>query len=145
MEKLFMSAGVVVTIVMCIVGCFKLPFKKFKNSHPVAFKAIFTLLSVFVASGLCVLDELYILKGELWSWDFVILVFVVLAGVFGGYSGIYEGLGLKELMKKLSENIKKAKAMSNDKKVEKYLSKIENIDKAIVFLEERKNIKNSEV
>jgi hypothetical protein len=35
--------------------------------------------------------------------------------------------------------------MSNNKKVLKYLNKIEKIDEAIAFLEERKNKENSEV
>lgn len=145
MEKLFMSAGVVVAIVLCIVGIVKLPFDKFKTKHPNWFKAVFTLISIIVASGLCILDELYILNGKLLSVDFAILVCVVMAGVFGGYSGVYEGLGLKELMKKLTDNVKKAKDMASDKKVVKYLSKIEDIDKAIALLQERKNNQNSEV
>lgn len=145
MEKLFMSAGVVVAIVLCIVGIIKLPFNKFKNKHPNWFKAVFTLVSIIVAGGLCVLDELYILNGKLLSVDFAILVCVVMAGVFGGYSGVYEGLGLKELMKKLTDNVKKARDMASDKKVVKYLNKIEDIDKAIALLEERRNNQNSEV
>ena len=145
MEKLFMSTGVVVAIVLCIIGIIKLPFKKFKEKHPNGYKALFTSLSFVLAIGLSILDEVYVLSGKLVSLDFAILVCVVLAGVFGGYSGIYEGLGFKELIKKLSENIKKAKELSNDKKVVKYLNKIEDIDKAIALLEERKNNQNSEV
>jgi hypothetical protein len=94
------------------------------------------------AIGLSVLDELFVLHGELLSVDFAILVCAVLAGVFSGYSGVYEGLGLKELMKKLTENAKKAKELSNDKKVIKFLSKVEDIDKAIAVLEQRKNQSN---
>ena len=147
MEKLFMSAGVVVAIVLCVIGIIKLPFDKFKRKHPNWFKAIFTLLSIIVSGGLCVLDELYILNGKLLSIDFVILVCVVFAGVFGGYSGVYEGLGLKELMKKLTENVKKARELAENKKAQKYLDKYiktgEDIEKGIAFLQNQKNKKNN--
>lgn len=145
MEKLFMSAGIVVAIVLSLVGIVKLPFGKFKEKHHNWYKAVFTLISFVFAVGLSVLDEIYILKGELLSFEFIILVCAVIAGVFGCYGGVYEGLGLKELMKKLSENIKKAKAIAEDKKVVKYLDKIEDIDKAIAYLEDRKFNKGNEV
>lgn len=145
MEKLFMSASIVVAIVLCVIGIIKLPFKKMKNNHPKTYKAIFTLFSVLIATGLCVLDEMYILCGELLSLDFAILVCAVMAGVFGGYNGVYEGLGLKELVKKIIENVKKARDIAVSKKAIKYLNKIENVEEAISFLEERKNKQESEV
>ena len=145
MEKLFMSAGVVTAIVLCIVGIAKLPFKSFKEKHPKSYKAIFTCLSMVLAIGLSIIDEMYILCGQLLSVEFSILVCVVLTGVFCGYGGIYEGLGLKELVKKLIDNIKKARDMSSHKKAVKYLNKIEDIEEAIAFLEEKKNNQNSEV
>lgn len=145
MEKLFMSAGVVATIVLCIVGIVKLPFKSFKEKHPNWYRAIFTIISIVLAIGLSILDELYILCGELLSLDFAILLCVVLAGVFCGYGGVYEGLGLKELVKKIIENVKKARDMSDHKKAIKYLDKIDDIDGAIKMLEERKNNQNGEV
>jgi hypothetical protein len=141
MEKLFMSAGVVTAIVLCLVEIIKLPFGKFKEKHPNLYKAIFTIISIILAVGLSVLDEIYILGGVLLSLDFAILVSVVIAGVFGGYCGVYEGLGLKTLVKKIAENLNKAKAMSKDKKVIEFLDKIDDfdIDKAIAFLEEKKH------
>lgn len=145
MEKLFMSAGVVTAIVLCIIGLLKLPFNGLKGKHPVLYKAIFTFLSIVISIGLCVLNEWYILYGKLLSFDFLILICVVLAGVFCGYNGVYEGFGVKELVKKLFDNIKKAKHMIKDKKILKYLNKVEDIDKVIVLLEELKNQKNNEV
>ena len=145
MEKLFMSAGIVVTIVLCLVGIIKLPFKNFKEKHPKIYKAIFTLFSFVFVVVLSVLDELYVLSGSILSVEFAILICAVFAGVFFGYGGIYEGLGLKELVKKLVENIKKARDMSTDKKVVKYLYKIDDIDNAIKILENRKYNQNSEV
>lgn len=143
MEKVFMSAGLVTAIVLLIVGIVKLPFKNFKKNHPNWYRAVFNSLSIVLAIAFAVFDELYILCGEILSVDFAVLICVVIAGIFGSYSGIYEGLGLKELVKKLIEKAKKAIEMSEHKKAEKYLNKIEDIDEAIKFLEERRN--NSEV
>ena len=68
-----------------------------------------------------------------------IIVFAILSGVFGGYNGIYEGLGVKELTRKIVDNLKKIKSISTDKKIIKYLNNIEDVDNAIRILEERKN------
>lgn len=145
MEKLFMSAGVVVAIVLCVIGIIKLPFDNFKKNHSNGYKALFTGLTFILAIGLSVLDELYILSGKLVSVDFIVLVCVVLSGVFGSYNGIYEGLGLKELVKKLVNNIKQARSLAKDKKAVDYLNKIDDIDKAIKILEDRKNNNNGEI
>ena len=145
MEKLFMSAGVVTTIVLCVIGIAKLPFNSFKKNHPQGYKTVFTVLSIFLSVGLCILDEIYILCGELLSIDFAILICVVFAGVFYGYNGLYEGLGLKKLVKKIIENVKKAIKMSSHKNAIKYLDKIDDIDMAISFLEEKKHNQKYEV
>ena len=145
MENLFMSAGVVTAIALCLIGIIKLPFNKFKENHARWYKAVFTTLTFVFAVGLSILDELYILCGSLLSIDFAILICVVLAGVFGSYNGIYEGLGLKDLVKKIVDNIKKARTLSKDKKVVAYLNKIDDVDNAIKILEERKNNTSSEV
>lgn len=143
-----MSAGIVVTIVLCLIGLLKLPFGSFKEKHPQWYKSIFTLISAIIGLGLCVLDELYILSGDLISFEFITLVLAVMAGIFGGYNGVYEGLGVKELIKKLKENLNSAKKIAEGKKAEKYLDKyIKNVgdfEKAIQLIEERKN-KNIEV
>lgn len=144
MEKLYMSAGVVVAIVLCIVGIIKLPFKSFKVNHPIGYKSVFTTCSFILSICLSILDELYILCGNIISIDFIILLSTVLAGVFAGYGGIYEGLGLKDLMKKLNENIRKAKEIAQDKKAVELLNKID-IDKALSIIEERKKAEKSEV
>lgn len=143
MEKLFMSAGVVAAIVLCIIGIIKLPFDDFKKSHPSIYKAIFTIFTFVLALALSILDEIFILCGQILSLDFVILTIAVLSGVFGCYNGIYEGLGLKELVKKLVDNVKKTRDMTSDKKVYDFLNNIDDIDKAIKILEERKNNNNN--
>ena len=145
MEILFMSAGIVSTIVLCIVGIVKMPFKTFKQKHPKWFKAVFTILSFVLAVCLSIVDEIYILCGQIFSIDFAILISVVLAGVFFGYNGVYEGFGLKEFLKKIVEKVKEARCIASDKKVIKYLNKIDDIDMAISFLEDRKNNQTSEV
>lgn len=139
MEKLFMLAGIVTAIVLCIIGILKLPFANFKEKNPKLFKAIFTIVSIVLSVGLCILGELYILCGEVLSLDCLILTITVIAGVFAGYSGVYEGLGLKDLVKKLTENVKKARELTENKKAIEYLNKIEDIDNAIKILEKRKN------
>lgn len=145
MEKLFMSAGVVSAIVCILIGIIKIPFKQFKTSHPQWYKAIFTILTFIFAVGLSVIDELYILCGGLLTVDFAILVCVVLSGVFGSYNGVYEGLGVKELVKKLINNMKIARDLAQNKKAVEYLNKIDDIEMAINVLEERKKNNNIEV
>lgn len=116
-----------------------MPFNDFKNTHPKIYKAIFTIFTFILSVALSILDELFILCGQLVSLDFAILIVAVISGVFGCYNGIYEGLGLKELVNKLVDNIKKARDTTTDKKVYDFLNNIEDIDKAIRILEERKS------
>lgn len=145
MEKLFMSAGIVTAIVLCIVGIVKLPFKGFKEKHCNWYKAMFTILSLVLAIGLSILNQQFILKGNILSVNFIILLSSVLAGVFCGYGGIYEGLGVKELVKNIVNNIKQAREIAEDEKVKEYLDKVNKIDEAIEYLEKRKKDNNTEV
>lgn len=145
MENLFMSAGCVVAIVLCFVGIIKTPFKSFKEKHPNWYKAVFTSITFVLALGLAVIDELYILSGNLWSTEFAILFCTVIAGVFGGYNGIYEGIGVKNLVKTIVEKSKQALAISKHEKAVKYLNKIEDIDEAITILTERKKQPQDEI
>ena len=144
MEKIFMSAGIITAIVLCVVGIAKLPFSSFKEKHPKGYKAVFTGLSLILWIGLSVLNELYILCGKLLSLDFAILICVVFASVFGGYNA-YEGLGLKGLVKTIVDKVKEARCLAKNEKAKKYLNKIDDIDEAINILIERKNNQNSEV
>ena len=138
MENLFMSASVVITIVICLVGIIKSFFVKFKEKYPKWYKATFTILAFILSIVLSIINELYVLQGTLLSIDFAILICVVLAGVFGSYGGIYEGLGLKNLAKKIIENIKLTRNLTKNEKVIKYLNKIEDVENAIKILEDRK-------
>ena len=145
MRNLFMSAGVVTSIILCIIGIVKLPFKNFKSTHKRGYKAIFTGLSFILSLGLSILNQLYILDGQLISVEFATLLSVVFAGVFWGYGGVYEGLGLKELVKKIIENIKVARNLSQNKKAVEYLNKLDNIEEAIKILEERRDNQNNDI
>lgn len=138
MEKMYMSASIVVTIVLCVIGLIKLPFKKFKNNHPSGYKVLFTATSFILSIGLSILNQIYILCDEVISINFAILLATVIAGVFAGYGGIYEGLGVKQLMKKITESLKKAKEISTHEKTIKFLNKVQNIDEAIDILVHRK-------
>lgn len=139
MEKLIMSSSVMVAIILCLIGIIKTPFKNFKKNHAKIYKAIFTTIGFLLSVAFAILNEKFVLKGAIISSEFVIIVFAILSGVFGGYNGIYEGLGVKELTRKIVDNLKKIKSISTDKKIIKYLNNIEDIDNAIKILEERKN------
>lgn len=129
MEKIFMSAGIITAIVMCLVGIIKSPFGKFKASRPKIYKAVFTVLSIVLSAVVCIIDELYISFGKLLSWDFAVKVSCVVAGVFCGYGGIYEGLGVKELCKNLVGNINKAiENAKQNKEAAKEAEKTEEIN-----------------
>lgn len=117
--RIFMSAGIMVTIILAVVGLLKLPFKKFKEKHPKGYKAVFTIITLVLCAGLCVVDQLFIEKGELLSFDFATLLSATVAGVFGTYNGIYEGLSIKELFRKLSDNLKKWIANAKQKNAQK--------------------------
>lgn len=145
MEIVFMSAGIIVSIVLTLTGLLKLPFKNFKNAHAKAYKALFTTLSLFFSVGLAIINQLFILNKELLSVDFAILLCIVISGVFCGYGGVYEGLGLKDGVKKIFENIKKAVLVSKNDKLIKNIDKIDNVDEAIKILLEKKNQNQTEV
>ena len=117
--RIFMSASIMVTIILAVIGLLKLPFKKFKEKHPKGYKAVFTISTIVLSVGLCVIDQLFIEQGEIVSLDFATLLSATIAGVFGTYNGIYEGLSVKELFKKLAENLKKWSAVAKQKNAQK--------------------------
>lgn len=117
--RIFMSAGVMVTIILTVIGLLKLPFKKFKEKHPKGYRAVFTIATIVLSIGLCVIDQLFIEQGEIVSFNFATLLSATLAGVFGAYNGIYEGLSVKELVKKLAASLKKWLATAKQKNAQK--------------------------
>lgn len=136
MEATFMTAGILTAIILCFVGLIKLPFNGFKTKHPKGYKATFTAISIVLSVGACILNQVFIVKGSIASVDFAVLLTSTFAGVFGLYNA-YEGLGAKELVKKLSEAIKNIKKTAPDNKFLKALDKID-INKAIEYVNAKK-------
>lgn len=122
MEAIFMNAGIITAIVLSVVGIIKLPFNKFKAKHPKWYRAIFTLLSIVLTLGACIVNQLFILEAK-FNIDFVILLVTAYAGVFGLYHS-YEGLGLKTLVQNLVNGIKNIKKNAPESKLSKYIDKV---------------------
>lgn len=137
---IYITAGIMVTLILAIIGLAKLPFKKFKEQHPKWYKATFTIASIVLTIGLCIIDQLFILNKGLWTWDFVILLTTTFTGVLGSYNAVWEGLGVKELWGKIVGAIKKLYEVAPESKLIKQLNKVD-IDKAIQLLIEAKNNK----
>lgn len=124
MEAIFMSAGIITAIVLSVVGIIKLPFNKFKEKHPKWYKAIFTLLSIVLTFGACLVNQAFVLETtKLFDFNFVIMLITAYAGVFGLYHS-YEGLGLKTLVQNLVNNIKNIKKNAPESKLSKYIDKV---------------------
>lgn len=133
-----MSAGIITAIVLSVVGIIKLPFNKFKEKHPKWYKAVFTLLSIVLTLGACVVNQLFVLESK-FNIDFVILLVTAYAGVFGLYHS-YEGLGLKTLVQNLVNGIKNIKKNAPESKLSKYIDKV-GIEVALNII----NAKQSEI
>lgn len=140
MEAIIMSAGIITAIVLSIVGLIKLPFNTFKEKHPKWYKAIFTILSIVLTFGVCLINQAFVLESsKLFNANFAILLVSAYAGVFVSYHS-YEGLGLKELVKKLLNAIKNIKSKAPENKLSKYIDKC-GIDVALNII----NAKQSEL
>lgn len=123
MKEILMSAGTIVSIVLCLVGIIKTPFKTFKAKHPTAYKVVFYLLSLILSVGLPILTALLIIEMPLLSWDFGILEIGTIAGVFFGYT-TYESVGLKKGLGILCTKIKDLFDKYSDKKLPKTIEKL---------------------
>ena len=143
MEAIFMSAGIITAIVLCVVGLLKLPFEKFKTKHPKAYKATFTGLSIILTFGACLINQAFILVKPLFNIDFLVMVLSTYAGVFGLYLS-YEGLGAKELVKRLLKALKNLRTAAPENKFIKYLDKID-IDQAIEIVNAKKETLTNQV
>lgn len=125
MGKEIMCASIITAIILCIVGILKIlpPCLSFKEKHPKWYKGIFYGISLILAIALPIIGELYILNGSLASVSFIVLIFTTIAGVFGLYTS-YEGLGLKELAKKLVEKVSELMQKFSDSKLSKTVAKV---------------------
>lgn len=136
MEAVFMNAGILTIIILCVVGLVKMPFDSFKKKYPKGYKATFTGLSIILTVAACLVDQVFILCGAIASVEFVVLLLSTFAGVFGLYNA-YEGLGAKELVNRLFVAIGNLKASAPESKFSKYVDKI-GVDKAFSLLAEKK-------
>lgn len=125
MGKEIMCASIITAIILCIVGIIKVlpPCLSFKEKHPKWYKGIFYSMSLILAAVFPILSELYILNGSLASVNFIVLIFTTIAGVFGLYTS-YEGLGLKELVKKLVSKVSELLNTYSDSKLAKVVGKV---------------------
>ena len=139
MEAILMSAGIMTAIILSVVGLLKLPFNKFKEKHPRGYKAVFTILSIVLTFGVCLINQAFVLAEPLFNTNFVIMLVSTYAGVFGLYLS-YEGLGAKELFKRLLNALKNLKATAPESKLSKYIDKC-GVDVALKII----NAKQSEV
>lgn len=124
MEAILVSAGIMTTIILSVVGLIKLPFKSFKEKYPKWYKATFTLLSIALTFGVCLINQAFVLNSKvLFDMTFVITLLSTYAGVFGLYLS-YEGLGAKELFKRLLNALKNIKSKAPESKLSKYIDKV---------------------
>ena len=127
MGDVIMSGSIIATIILCFVGIIKLPFKKFKEQHPTAYKIVFYSLSLILVIVIPILCGLYMLNLSLKSLEFYVLMITTVAGVFGLY-GTYEGTELKTLVATIVEKIKQLCNKYSDSKLTKIIQNV-GIDK----------------
>ena len=123
MEKLFMSARVLTSIVLCLVGIIKTPFKKFKGKHPMLYRSIFCVLSIIMSVVLAILAQIFVMNGAFASMETLLLCIFTLGGVFFSY-GTYEGVGIKKLFKNIFAKIKELCSTYSDSKLSKIVGKV---------------------
>lgn len=139
MEAILMNAGIITAIILCVIGIIKLPFDSFKEKHPKGYKATFTIVSLVLTFGACLINQAFILSQPLFNTNFISTLLSTYAGVFVSYHS-YEGLGLKELLKRLLNAIKNLRNSAPQSKLSKYIDKV-GIDVALNII----NAKQSEV
>lgn len=122
MEKMFMSSGVIVSIILILMGCLKLPIKKFKGRK--WYSPLLTLVTLLLTFGVCTLCQLFILEKPFVSVDFVILLTTTIAGVMVSYNGVYEGLNLKGYVHNLIAKWGELKKLSPEAKAVKEIDKV---------------------
>lgn len=123
MKEAFTCASIIASIILCLVGILKLPFKSFKVKHPKIYRVTFYGVSLVLSIVAPIISQLFILNGELASVEFAVLISATVAGVFGLYT-TYEGTQLKTLVKTLVEKTSQLIAQSKDKKLEETAKKV---------------------
>lgn len=139
--ELIVNASLLAGIVLCLVGLIKLPLTKFKGQK--FYKAGLTLLTFAVVIVACVLCELFILNGSVWSVEMLMLTLITFGEVMLSYNGIYEGLGLKGIAKELFVKLQKLVAKHPESKLTKTAEKY-GLDEAVKYLADLAEKKKAE-
>lgn len=131
MKEIIMNASIIAAIIVVGIGLIKSPLIKYKEKA--WYKPLLTIITIVLTLGLCVLDQLYILKDGLLTWNFVILIAITFGEIYSTYHLVYEGI-IKNPLHNLIDKIKAAKADPNTntakaiEKFEKAVSKAVGID-----------------
>lgn len=118
-----MDASILAAIVLCIVGFLKLFFKKFKEKHPKGYTATFCGVSLLLIIGITIFCEFIFLSGNLWSVEFATLLISTMGFTYTLYHS-YEGLGGKELGKKLIAKITELFSKNKTVKAKKLIEEL---------------------
>lgn len=148
MEQIIMNASIISAIILAFVGIVKLPFKKFKEKHPNWFKAVFCLLSTILSVIGAIITQLYIIGGELVSINSFVLVLMTLGTVTFSYN-MYEGIGLKILLKVVVSKLKELFSTYSESKLVKIIGtvgieKLNELDARIKEEQAKINVANTE-
>lgn len=118
-----MTAGILTSIILVVVGALKAPLiKRFKGAK--WYKPVLTTITIVLTLGVPVLAQVYILEGALISFDCLTLIAATMAGVFGSYNLVYEGLSVKDGVKRLMLKVKELRAVSPENKFIKKFTKL---------------------
>ena len=139
--ELIVNASLLAGIVLCLVGLIKLPLTKFKGQK--FYKAGLTLLTIGIVIIACVLCELFILNGSIWSGEMLMLTLITFGEVMLSYNGVYEGLGLKAIAKDLFTKFQALLAKKPESKLAKSAEKY-GLNEAIKYLTDLAQKKEAE-
>ncbi len=139
--ELIVNASLLAGIVLCLVGLIKLPLTKFKGQK--FYKAGLTLMTIAIVIVACVLCELFILHGSVWSGEMLMLTLITFGEVMLSYNGIYEGLGLKGIAKDLFTKVQALLAKHPESKLAKSAQKY-GLEEAVKFLTDLAEKKKAE-
>lgn len=147
MEAVFMDAGILTAIILCVIGLAKLPFDKFKEKHPKGYKATFTGISIILTFGACLITQAFVLAQPLFNIEFWVLLAATYAGVFGLYH-TYEGLGAKALVQNLTASISAwYKSATPDSKVSKLVKKygLDKVEASVIAVKTKQEEEKAQV
>ena len=129
--ELIMYSTILASIILCVVGLVKLPFKQYKGKA--IYKALLTLLTIGFTIGACFICEAFIIGESVWSIGCLYLVLLTFGEVMLSYNGIYEGFGLKSICQDLFKNLGKILFKNPESKLTASAEKY-GLDKAIEHL-----------